>query len=54
MVIAVVSELAVAGGRKLLETLSSNRREITGELGVLGQNHCASGDEAVDKRLLAH
>lgn len=54
MVIAVVSELAVAGGRKLLETLSSNRREITGELGILGEDHSASGDEAVDKRFLTH
>lgn len=54
MVIAVVSELAVAGGRKLLETLSSNRWEITGELCILGEDHSASGDEAVDKRFLTH
>lgn len=54
VVITVVSELAIARGRKLLETLSSNRREITGELCILSQNHSASGDEAVDKRFLTH
>lgn len=54
MVIAVVSELAVAGGRKLLETLSCYRREVARELGVLGQDHSASRDEAVDERSLTH
>jgi len=54
MVIAVVSELAVAGGRKLLETLSSNRREIACEFGILGEDHSSSGDEAIDKRFLTH
>lgn len=53
MVITVVSELVVRR-RKSLQTLRSNRREVTGELGVLGQHHGASCHEAVYERFLTH
>lgn len=53
MVIAVVSELVVGGGQSL-KALSCNRREVSGELGVLGQDHYASGHEAVYERFLTH
>lgn len=51
--IAIVGELVV-GGRKLLEALRGNGGEIASELCVLGENHTASSDEAVDQRLLPH
>lgn len=53
VVIAVVGELVVSGGQSL-QALSRNRREVAGELGVLGQDHYASGHEAVYERFLTH
>lgn len=53
MAVAVVGE-AVVGGRKLLEALRRDAREIPRELRVLGEDHRSSRDEAVDQRLLAH
>ncbi|GMQ07943.1 hypothetical protein CsSME_00051915 [Camellia sinensis var. sinensis] len=51
--IAVVGELVV-GGREFLEALRSDAREISGEFGEFGENHCSSSHEAVDQRLLPH
>ena len=53
MAIAVIGKLVV-GSRELLETLSGDAGEITGELGVLGEDHRATCHEAVDQRLLPH
>lgn len=53
MTIAVVGELVIGSG-EFLETLRCDAREITGELGVLGEDHRASSHEAIDQRLLAH
>lgn len=53
MVIAVVSELVVGRG-KFLEALSRDGRKIPGELGELGQHHCAPSHEAVYERFLTH
>lgn len=53
MAIAVVSELVV-GGREFLEALLRHAREVSSELGVLGEDHGAASDEAVDQRLLPH
>lgn len=53
MAIAVVGE-PVIGGRKFLETLTSNAGEITGEFRILSEDHGASRHESIDQRLLPH
>ena len=53
MAIAVIGKLVVGSG-ELLETLSGDAGEITGEFGVLGEDHRATCHEAVDQRLLPH
>lgn len=53
MAIAVIGKLVV-GSRELLETLSRDAGEITGELGILGEDHRTTRHEAVDQRLLPH
>lgn len=46
--VAVVGELVV-GGRQFLEALRSDSGEIPSELGVLGEDHRPTRDEAVDQ-----
>lgn len=53
VVIAAVGKLVVRG-RQFLKALSRNRREVAGELSVLGQDHCAPGHKAVYERFLTH
>ena len=53
MAIAVIGKLVVRS-RELLETLSGDAGEITGELSVLGEDHRTACHEAVDQRLLPH
>lgn len=53
MGIAGVSE-PVVRSRKSLEALKSDVSEITGEIGVLSENHRSSSNETVNQRLLGH
>ena len=51
--VAVVGE-PVVGGREFLEALCRHAGEVSGELGVLGEDHGAASHEAVDQRFLPH
>jgi hypothetical protein len=51
--IAIVCEFVIARW-KLLEALRGNGGEVTRELGVLHQDHCASRHKTIDQRLLPH
>lgn len=53
MAIAGISE-PVVGSRKSLEALKSDISEVTGEIGVVGENHRSSSNETVNQRLLRH
>ncbi|GKD24064.1 hypothetical protein Tco_1225767, partial [Tanacetum coccineum] len=45
MTVGIIRKLVIRSG-KLLETLSSDRSEVTGEVGVFRQDYCTSGYEA--------
>lgn len=53
VVITFVSELVIRR-RQPLQTLSSNRREVAGELRILRQYHRPSCHKAIYERFLAH
>jgi hypothetical protein len=53
MTVGVVSEFRV-GCRESLQTLQSYFSKVSGEVGVLGQNHRATRHKAVYKWLLHH
>jgi len=53
MIIAIVCELVVAGG-KLLQALSNNTCKIAFEFRVLRKHHGAPRDKTVYQRLLPH